>query len=123
LDGKHFRIKCPSKARSLLYRYKQYSSSFLLAIADAHCAFICRDVGACGEGREISVSQNSAFGEAVLNYVSVMNVPGGEFKFPHSDTETPPVNVVDEAFPLRRNLMTRYPGENFSSDRRLSIAD
>jgi hypothetical protein len=38
-----------------------------------------------------------------------MNVPGGEFKFPDSDTATPFVIIADEAFPLHHNLMRPYP--------------
>jgi hypothetical protein len=107
--GKHSRIKCPSKSGSLLYKYKQYHSFVLFAIADADCTFICTDVGAYGRYSDSSVFRNSAFGEALSNDASDMNVPGGEFKFPDSDTATPLVIVADEAFPLHHNLMRPQP--------------
>jgi hypothetical protein len=54
------------------------------------------------------VFRNSAFGEALLNDVSDINVPGGKFEFPDCDTATPLVIVANEAFPLRHNLMRPY---------------
>jgi hypothetical protein len=108
MDGKHCHIKYPSKTGSLFYNYKQYHSLVLLSIADADYTFICIDVGAYGRESDSSVFRNSAFGEALLNDVSDINVPGGKLAFPDCDTATPPVIVANEAFPLRHNLMRPY---------------
>jgi hypothetical protein len=40
LNGKHCRIKCPSKAGSLFYNYKQCNSLVLFAIANADYTLI-----------------------------------------------------------------------------------
>jgi hypothetical protein len=49
---------------------------------------ICIDVGVCENESESSVFQNSAFGEALLNGVPIINVLGGKFKFSDFDTDS-----------------------------------
>jgi hypothetical protein len=49
INGKHISIKCPPKAGSLLYNYKQFFSVVLQGVADSECRFIFIDVGAYGK--------------------------------------------------------------------------
>jgi hypothetical protein len=49
IDGKHIHIKCPTKAVSLLYSYKQFFSIVLQGVADCESRFIFVDIGAYGK--------------------------------------------------------------------------
>jgi hypothetical protein len=108
--GENCRIRRPSRAGLLSYKYKQYHSLVPLAIADADYTFISIDVDAYGREIDSPVLRNSAFGKPLSkNYVSVINVSGGELKFRDWDSPTPLVITADEASPLRHNLMKPYP--------------
>ena len=48
IDRKHIRIKCPTKAGSLFYNYKQFYSAVLQGVADSESRFIFIDIGAYG---------------------------------------------------------------------------
>jgi len=49
IDGRHIRIKYPTKAGSLFYNYKKFSSTVLQVVADSESRFIFIDVGAFGK--------------------------------------------------------------------------
>jgi len=49
VDGRHIRIKYPTKDGSLFYNYKQFSSTVLQDVADPESRYIFTDVGAYGK--------------------------------------------------------------------------
>lgn len=106
IDGKHIRIKCPSKSGSMFYNYKQFYSMVLMAIVDAKYRFTMIDVGAYGKDSDAGVFSNSTI---------YRNLASGNIKLPedtqlpNSDLKTPFVFLGDEAFPLRTYLMRPYP--------------
>ena len=48
IDGKHIRVKCPTKAGSLFYNYKQFLV-VLQGVANSESRFIFIDIGAYGK--------------------------------------------------------------------------
>lgn len=124
LDGKHIRLKCPTKSGSMFYNYKKYFSIVLQEVADAKCKFVTIEVG--GFGRQ---SDGGTFASSALYKMK----SSGELKFP-KDAELPNtiismpyVLVADEAYPLldwvlrpyaRRTLENEYFNSRMSRARR-----
>ena len=77
----------------------------LLGMADANCCFTLIDVGAYGCENNSSVFINLSFGKAFssgdLNVPSMRNVPRTRINMPL-------YFIVDEAFPLKPNLMRPF---------------
>ena len=59
VDGKHICFKCPTKARSLFYNYKQFFSVVLQDAIDSESRFIFIDIGAFGKQRDGSTFSGS----------------------------------------------------------------
>lgn len=82
-------------------------SLVLMVVVDAECKFIMVDVGGYGKNSDGSVFANSNFGKRLrdekLDFPDDMSLPGTEIVMPH-------VIIGDEAFPLHKNLMRPYPG-------------
>lgn len=118
IDGKHFKIKCPSNTGSAYYNYKHYFSLVLMACVDADGIFLTIDVGDYGRNSDARVFRRSSLGIALEN--SALDIPeprplpGWENKgnFPH-------YFVADGAFPLKKNLMRPFPKRSLNKERRI----
>ncbi|XP_066596893.1 uncharacterized protein [Prorops nasuta] len=113
LDGKHIVIQAPPNSGSEYFNYKKTFSVVLLALVDAHCRFICVDIGAFSKNSDGGILAHSAMGKALEN--GNLNVPK-DAPLPGITTYAPYVIVADEAFPLKRYLLRPYPGRQLDSD-------
>lgn len=118
IDGKHCAIFAPRNSGSLHYSYKKAFSTVLMASVDARYRFIMIDVGAYGANHDANVFANSAFGKQWLNQDQRLCVPKNT-PLPSQTVPTPYVVVADEAFGLKTNILTPYPGNNLSRKQRV----
>lgn len=107
LDGKHVMIEAPPNSGSLYFSYKKVFSIVLLALVDADYRFIVIDVGGLGKNSDGNLFTHSNFGKALLK--GELDLPNDEI-IPGTDLKMPYVIVGDEAFPLTKNLMRPFPG-------------
>ena len=108
LDGKHITIQAPNKTGSF-FNYKKYFSIVLMAVCDASYNFVLVDIGADGNQSDGGIFRNFVFGRLEND---LLELPTPEPKFGTARPDLPFVFVADEAFPLLRNLMRPFPGEN-----------
>ena len=101
VDGKHVRIKKPSKSGSLFYNYKGFFSIVLMAMCDADYKFIWVDVGSYGAESDAGV-----FNRSSLN--ALIERDGLEFPppepLPLTDNAGPDIDyffISDDAFALK----------------------
>ncbi|XP_030203604.1 protein ALP1-like [Gadus morhua] len=117
IDGKHVVIQAPPSTGSQYFNYKGAFSIVLLAVVDARYRFRVVDVGAYGRSSDGGTLSSSAFGTALrlgnLDLPPDRPLPGAGHLGPQ-----PHVFIGDEAFPLRRNLLRPYPGQNLGGERR-----
>nr|CAI5856878.1 unnamed protein product [Callosobruchus analis] len=106
IDGKHIKLKCPSKSGSMFYNYKNYFSIVLMAVVDANYRFLMIDVGAYGKDSDAGVFSNSPIYQNIEN--GTVPLPKGQ-KLPNSEQICPFVFIGDEAFPLRTYLLRPFP--------------
>ncbi|XP_031637038.1 uncharacterized protein LOC116349641 isoform X2 [Contarinia nasturtii] len=118
LDGKHIRIRCPSKTGSLYYNYKDFFSIVLFALVGPTYKFIAIDVGSYGREGDAGIFSKCALGRAIQN--KVFDSPQATM-LPGSDVVAPYVFLGDEAFPLLENLVKPYPRNQSSINRHKSI--
>ncbi|XP_030215697.1 protein ALP1-like [Gadus morhua] len=118
IDGKHVVIQAPPSTGSQYFNYKGAFSIVLLAVVDARYRFRVVDVGAYGRSSDGGTLSSSAFGTALrlgnLDLPPDQPLPGADHLGPQ-----PHVFIGDEAFPLRRNLLRPYPGQNLGGERRI----
>jgi hypothetical protein len=117
IDGKHVVIQAPPSTGSQYFNYKGAFSIVLLVVVDARYRFRVVDVGAYGRSSDGGTLSSSAFGTALrlgnLDLPPDRPLPGADHLGPQ-----PHVFIGDEAFPLRRNLLRPYPGQNLGGERR-----
>ncbi|KAL2089227.1 hypothetical protein ACEWY4_016126 [Coilia grayii] len=116
IDGKHIVIQAPANSGSMYYNFKGSYSIVLLAMVDARYRFLMVDVGAYGKSSDGGTLSLSAFSRALRN--NTLGLPSDK-PLPGTDRAMPYVFVVDEAFPLRANMMRPYPGLNLASEQRV----
>ena len=106
MDGKDVHIRCPPKAGSLYYNYKQFYSILLLAVVDSACKFIFTDIGSNG-----SVSDTTVFNECGLSQALNANIIAllEPKPLPHDDHPLPFFMIGDDAFALRTWMMKPFP--------------
>lgn len=117
VDGKHVVIEAPGNAGSMYYNHKGAHSIVLMAVVDADYLFRAVDVGGYGRTSDGGILHASSFGEGLregtLGLPEDAVIPGSEHRGP-----MPFVFVGDEAFPLRRNLMRPFPGQQLPGEQR-----
>lgn len=118
IDGKHVRIKCPPKAGSAFFNYKDFHSIVLLAMVDANYKFTAVDVGSYGREGDAGIYLKSEMGQRIDK--EQFNIPPPNV-LPNTETVLPNVVLGDEAFALHKNLMKPYPRQKSLHDRYKAI--
>jgi len=116
IDGKHVRIKKPSKSGSLYFNYKGYFSIVLLGLVDSDYKFLWANVGAPGSYSDCGVFNRSALEPALREGTLGLPRPS---PLPHDDRPTPYFLVGDDAFPLREYMVKPYPNAVLTHDQRI----
>ncbi|XP_069819612.1 uncharacterized protein [Dendropsophus ebraccatus] len=117
LDGKHIRVKKPSRSGSLYYNYKQYFSVVLLALADSDYRFVIVDIGAYGSSADAGVFRASRMSE--LLHSGQLSIPDSKTLPGSSGPPAPYVIVADEAFGLQTHLLRPFPRRGLDDRRRI----
>lgn len=118
IDGKHVVLRAPHNSGSLYFNYKKTFSTVLLAVVDAKYKFVVVDVGAYGRNSDGGIFSNSRLGNKIHN--GTLNIPQNKC-LPGTNQEMPHVFVADEAFPLSKNIMRPYPGNDIRGNEEKKI--
>jgi hypothetical protein len=114
LDGKHIVMRAPANQGSNWYNYKGAHSIVLMAICDAYYRFVYVSIGDTGRRGDAGVFANCGLGERLdSNY---FHFPP-DSKIPKSQKYFPYILLGDDAFPLKRNIVKPYPGQNNPMDK------
>lgn len=113
LDGKHVRIRCPSKSGSMFHNYKKYFSIVLQAVVDAHYKFLTINVGGHGKQSDGGTFQASGLYRALVEGKLPIPEPTA---LPNSNVVAPFVFLADEAYPLMTHVLKPYSGRNLPLD-------
>ncbi|CAM1311709.1 Uncharacterised protein at_DN1314 [Pycnogonum litorale] len=111
IDGKHVTIQAPPNSGSHYFDYKHFFSMVLLAICDSRYCFTVVDIGSYGRGSDGSIYSTSRMATEDLKVPPACHVSG--------IGDMPHVIVGDAAFPLQRNLMRPYPGNELNHEQRI----
>ncbi|KAK7870877.1 hypothetical protein R5R35_011261 [Gryllus longicercus] len=122
VDGKHIRIKCPPNSGSMLFNYKQFFSTHLLAIVDASYKFIVIDTGAYGRFSDSGAFFSSIVGKNLERREVCFNMPHPKPLVPGGE-RIPLVINADQGYPLKKYLMRPYPVRNRTREQQVSITD
>ena len=111
LDGKHVVMVAPTKSGSLYHNYKGTFSIVLMALVDSSYRFTFVDIGDYGSNADGAIFTRSAFGQVLVD--GELDLPGPKElpNYPEGGV-LPHCLVVDEAFPLRHDIMRPYPRGN-----------
>ena len=111
VDGKHVAIRCPSKAGSTYYNYKQFHSIILMALVDAGYSFIFVYIGANGSCADNRIFEESGLPEAPKNTINIPT-PKPQPLYYHPI----PYSVIgDDAFPLSLWSLKPYPSRGLAT--------
>jgi hypothetical protein len=111
IDGKHIRIKCPSKSGSIYYNYKHYFSIVVQGVSDLDYRFMCIEVGAFGKQSDGDVFQSSNLRKLIES--GNFNIPEPSL-LPNTNVKAPYVMIGEEAYPLKTYLMRPFPKNNLN---------
>lgn len=89
-----------------------------MAAVDAKYRFIMVDIGAYGANHDSTVFANSEFGRSWILKDASLKVPN-DSALPGQTQKIPFFMVGDEAFGLKTNIMTPFPGANLTQRKRL----
>jgi hypothetical protein len=112
LDGKHIRMKRPKDSGTMYFNYKLFYSIVLQGVADSMYRFIFIDVGSYGkqsDGGVFQASKLSEFVEDASNFPPDRTIDGIPIPIPY-------LYVVDDAYPLKPNMMKPYSHRHLSKE-------
>ena len=109
-------MQAPKGGGSDYYNYKGTRSIVLLAIANAQYRFIIVDIGKNGQLNDAGIFGDSEFLKALEG--NRLDLPGLA-QLPDSSDIVPHVFIGDNAFPLRNDLMTPFPGSGLSDEKKI----
>ena len=114
VDGKHERIKMPSRSGSLFHNYKQFSV-LLLALVDADYCFVAVAVVAIRKSSDSKVFKNSNIGRKVE--LNQLGIPGSmPLSSDNKGKCMPFVIVGDGAFTLSEYVLRPYLNRNLTTN-------
>ncbi|XP_036150116.1 uncharacterized protein LOC118648027 [Monomorium pharaonis] len=116
LNGKRINFRPPRKAGSVYRNYKGKDSIIFLALVDADYNFIFVDVGRNGRMHDASVFRESSLATQLHSRTLNLPLPSS---LPGYNVDMPYVNVADDAFFLKTNIMKPYPGRNLTNEKKI----